>query len=440
MKPKFSKGNSAASGIKWRCELDRSVIFENMADRGWEEASDEDEWNFYWINVGLIRKVFHPASKIRLGDRQVLNHFPNHYELTRKDLMAKNIKKYRKEVEKDILVLANGRKMEINGDIIPPTYNLPQEHAMFLDDFIRGQSKSWIFKPAGKSQGSGISLITKISQARGLPSLISNLRAQTIYSNENFVISKYVDNPLLINGRKFDLRLYVLVTSYKPLKVWKYSQGFARVCFELYNSSPTTNQANGQTKQNEDPNKALFSHLTNVSFQKNSSSYNDQHGGKFPLASLLIYLEINYGREKTTKLMQDIEKIYLASLKAVQPVIYQDKHCFELYGYDILIDDTLRPWLIEVNACPSLVTTTVADKRMKKKLVNDLVNVVIPRNWFDSVEGGSNTCKEKQVGGFTLLYDEASDTLSGKAVRPKSSIKRPLQNSTAPQSRFTRLL
>ena len=69
------------------------------------------------------------------------------------------------------------------------------------------------------------------------------------------------------------------------------------------------------------------------------------------------------------------------SLKSVQSVIINDKHCFEMYGFDILVDCNLKPWLIEVNASPSLTTTTPTDLELKMNLLKDVFNIVIPEDW-----------------------------------------------------------
>ena len=76
------------------------------------------------------------------------------------------------------------------------------------------------------------------------------------------------------------------------------------------------------------------------------------------MAHLRTFIEGTRGKDATDKLFDDIHWIIVHSLKAVQPVINSDRHCFEMYGYDIMIDSDLKPWLIEVNASPSLTSTT----------------------------------------------------------------------------------
>ena len=74
-----------------------------------------------------------------------------------------------------------------------------------------------------------------------------------------------------------------------------------------------------------------------------------------------------------------------------------DKHCFEMYGYDIMIDNGLKPWLIEVNASPSLSADTPQDYELKFGLLDDVYSVI-------DVEGKLGGAQEECVGGFDLVY------------------------------------
>ena len=77
--------------------------------------------------------------------------------------------------------------------------------------------------------------------------------------------------------------------------------------------------------------------------------YNSLHGGKLSVQNLRLYLESTRGKAVTEKLFSNISWCIVHSLKAVAPVMANDRHCFECYGYDIIIDNQLKPWLIEVN-------------------------------------------------------------------------------------------
>ncbi|XP_019631189.1 PREDICTED: probable tubulin polyglutamylase TTLL1 [Branchiostoma belcheri] len=383
-----------AGKVKYACDIEKSVLINNFEKRGWISASADEDWNFYWSSVQTTRNIFSIENGYRLQDDQVINHFPNHYELTRKDLMVKNLKRYRKDLEKEGNPVSErddeGRYKYL--DFIPVTFLLPADYNLFVEEFRKNPNSTWIMKPTGKARGIGIFLINKLSQLKkwSRDSKTNSFAAPS--GKDAYVISRYIDNPLLIGGKKFDLRLYVLVTSYRPLKCYMYRLGFCRFCTVKYTSS--TSELDN-----------MFIHLTNVSIQKHGDEYNNVHGGKWTIKNMRLFLEGTRGKEVTDKLFDDINWLTVHSLKAVSGVMANDRHCFECYGYDIIIDNNLKPWLIEVNASPSLTSTTAADRIMKYNLINDSLNIVMPNGELPDVRWNKVPPKEA-LGNFDLLYDE----------------------------------
>ena len=160
----LSNGNK----LKWKSDFDKIVVIQNFEKRGWQKAQENEEWNFFWASVWTVKQIFNPDTGHRLGEYQLLNHFPNHYELTRKDLMVKNIKRYKKEIEKENSPLAekdeNGNYKYL--DIIPQTFILPGDYSIFAEEFKRSTNVMWIMKPSSKSQGKGIFLVNKLNQLK----------------------------------------------------------------------------------------------------------------------------------------------------------------------------------------------------------------------------------------------------------------------------------
>nr|XP_039255098.1 probable tubulin polyglutamylase TTLL1 [Styela clava] len=195
--------------VKYATDMEKSVLVNNFEKRGWSQVSADEDWNFYWTNVNTTRNIFSLETGYRLSDDQIINHFPNHYELTRKDLMVKNIKRYRKELDKEGSLLAekddSGRYIHL--DFIPVTFLLPADYNLFVEEFRKNPSSTWIMKPCGKARGIGIFLINKLSQIKkwSRDSRAANFAPPS--ARDAYVISRYIDNPLLIGGKKFDLRM-----------------------------------------------------------------------------------------------------------------------------------------------------------------------------------------------------------------------------------------
>ena len=196
----------------------------------YQRSQDETDWNFYWASPQGVKQMFSADSGVRLTDGQVISHFPNHYELTRKDLMVKNIKRYRKELERTWLesveafgAAASSRPSASGAagsslpvmpdiDIIPTTFILPNDFSLFVEEYKKSPSLMWIMKPTSRSQGKGIFIINKLSQVKKW----ANARGSQLQGRDAYVVSRYISDPLLIGGKKFDLRIYVLVSRPPP--------------------------------------------------------------------------------------------------------------------------------------------------------------------------------------------------------------------------------
>lgn len=229
--------------------------------------------------------------------------------------------------------------------------------------------------------GKGIFLFKQLSQ-------ISEWRNDYRWKPENpsaekYIVQQYIANPLLIGGKKFDLRLYVLVTSYQPLTVYMYRDGFCRFTSTRFTMS-------GKSTADD------YVHLTNVAVQKKAPGYESDSGGKWDLHGFKLHLISKYGHARVNQLFCEIQLVVIRSLLSVQKVMINDKNCFALYGYDVLIDDNLKVWLIEINAAPSLTANTPADYKMKYDMVEDMLTIVD----MDKKLTGN----EDQVGGFDLIY------------------------------------
>lgn len=408
------KGNSQQ--IRFKTSF-HNTVYDVLRFRGYRETDGELDWDLYWCDKEWIHDNL---DHIHLQPHQRVNHFRNHFELTRKDLLVKHIKRQKKNCEKNGL----HQEAEAYARVTPTTFVLPQEYSMFVEEFKKStapappssvggkvgkigeetsESKKkksiWIMKPIGKAQGRGIFLIDSLKQVADWKPEGGTTRASVPTSQtaaqknceeterkepETYVVQRYVQNPLLIGGKKFDLRLYVLVPSFNPLVAYLYRSGFARFSGSRFSMKSADLWDMGI-------------HLTNVAVQKQQESYDERRGGKWELQNLKSFLYTAYGREKIQQMFCDIQGIILRCLFSVQSAIINDKHCFELYGFDVLIDADLKPWLLEVNSSPSLTATTREDYELKFGLLDDCVSVLDFERHF-------NGNYEEQVGGFDLIY------------------------------------
>ncbi|XP_072555361.1 tubulin polyglutamylase TTLL5 isoform X4 [Paramormyrops kingsleyae] len=380
--------NLAFKIVRTESRLVRSIL----TSHGFHEVHpNSSDFNLMWTGSHLK-----PHLLRSLQDFQKVNHFPRSYELTRKDRLYKNIQ----------------RMQQLHGfkrfHIVPHTFLLPAEYQNFCSSCSKDRGP-WIVKPVASSRGRGIYLVSNPNQ---------------VPLDENILVSRYISEPLLIDDFKFDLRLYVLVTSYDPLIVYLYEEGLSRFATVKYDRS-------AKNIRNQ------FMHLTNYSVNKKSSDYVscddpevEDYGNKWSMSAMLRYLK-QEGKD-TTSLMAHVEDLVIKAVlsaelqiaTACKAFVPHRTNCFELYGFDVLIDSNLKPWLLEVNLSPSLACDAPLDLKIKASMISDMFSLV------------GFVCQDpllRQTQAGRGPPDPSSRSQARKAQRPHSA--QPASANTRPRQR-----
>ncbi|XP_074653946.1 tubulin polyglutamylase TTLL11-like isoform X2 [Tubulanus polymorphus] len=356
-----------------KAKSNRDVLRLTLKELGWREypyGRKDGNCDVYWLGCNFIE---HPD--ILTG---YVNKFPGMIYVLRKGNMARSLDNMRHVFPEEF-------------NYYPKTWFLPHQYNEFAEDVRAARERrpkrkqTYIVKPNDGAQGDGIYLIKGPE----------DLRFNTVMPNRTQVVQDYITRPFLIDGYKFDLRIYCLLTNLNPLEIYISKEGLARFCTSKYEEPTNENLAD------------TFMHLTNYSLNKRSSNYvhtDTQHEGSKRTSSS-VFEDMARAGHNIEKLWRDIEKVIVKTIIALVPELKVELNaevptarkmkpkCFQILGFDILLTEDLRPMLLEVNANPSLridyqqesssgapeYLPSIVDEEVKRPLIRDTLLLIAPK-------------------------------------------------------------
>ena len=197
------------------------------------------------------------------------------------------------------------------------------------------------------------------------------------YRSHIIVIQKYIEKPLLYYGRKFDIRIWVLLT--QNLNVYMFEEGHLKCCSINYNLNSDN----------------TFCHITNYSFQKYSSNFGKyEFGNEVSFIDFQKNIDNNYEKKVNFKndIIPKIKEIIKFTFESVKNKINPmgRKYTFEIFGFDFMLDCNFEPFLIEVNSNPGLEESSPLIKMLVPRMLDDALRLTIDKEFGTIYKFGGN--------------------------------------------------
>ncbi|XP_040842459.1 tubulin polyglutamylase TTLL4 isoform X1 [Ochotona curzoniae] len=328
--------------LRWKMStVTPNIVKQTIGRSHFKISKRNDDW------LGCWGHHMKSPSFRTIREHQKLNHFPGSFQIGRKDRLWRNLSRMQSRF---------GKK---EFSFFPQSFILPQDAKLLRKAWESGSRQKWIVKPPASARGIGIQVIHKWSQ---LP------------KRRPLLVQRYLHKPYLISGSKFDLRIYVYVTSYYPLRVYLFSDGLVRFASCKY--SPSMKSLGNK-----------FMHLTNYSVNKKNAEYQANadetacQGHKWALKALWTYLSQKGVNSDAIweKIKDAVVKTIISSepyvTNLLKMYVRRPYSCHELFGFDIMLDENLKPWVLEVNISPSLHSNSPLDISIKGQMIRDLLNL-----------------------------------------------------------------
>ena len=240
----------------------------------------------------------------------------------------------------------------------------------------------WIIKPINLNRGRYITvekslknIIEKLEVIQEKKKInINDKKKGNEIKCEYILIQKYLEKPLLYQGRKFDIRLWVLFIAEQDDDVYIFRQGHLKATCTKYDPDSSD----------------LYVHLTNYSVQKYNQNFSKiEIGNEIPFKDFQKELDknetgINFYKDIYPKIVR-IVRITGGAAKGKMNFLNK-KYCFEIFGYDFILDENYQPYLLEINTNPGLEISSPIIDELLPRMVDDALKLTIDKEFIKSMK------------------------------------------------------